>query len=207
MPGHEQHEGTGFRHECREGYVYPVVILVVISVVTTALLAITNFVSSPIIAANQEASANATRKELLTEADSFTLVEGDYLTSSDQSAKVTEVYEADNGVGMVLTVVTKSFGGDLTMMVGMDAEGAITGVEVTDSSDTPGVGSKDTQPEYLAQYDGLTTLTSENVKKETSVTSDGTAFEYITGASVSGTAIHKGVYLALDQFNALGGVR
>lgn len=188
-------------------YVYPVVILVVISVVTTALLAITNFVSSPIIAANQAASANATRKELLAEADSFSLVEGDYLTSSDQSAKVTEVYEADNGVGMVLTVVTKSFGGDLTMMVGMDAEGAVTGVKVTDSSDTPGVGSKDTQPDYLAQYDGLTTLTSENVKKETSVTSDGTAFEYITGASVSGTAIHKGVYLALDQFNALGGVR
>ncbi len=188
-------------------YVYPVVILVVISVVTTALLAITNFVSSPIIAANQTASANATRKELLAEADSFSLVEGDYLTSSDQSAKVTEVYEADNGVGMVLTVVTKSFGGDLTMMVGMDADGAVTGVKVTDSSDTPGVGSKDTQPDYLAQYDGLTTLTSENVKKETSVTSDGTAFEYITGASVSGTAIHKGVYLALDQFNALGGVR
>ncbi len=188
-------------------YVYPVVILVVISVVTTALLAITNFVSSPIIAANQAASANATRKELLAEADSFSLVEGDYLTSSDQSAKVTEVYEADNGVGMVLTVVTKSFGGDLTMMVGMDADGAVTGVKVTDSSDTPGVGSKDTQPDYLAQYDGLTTLTSENVKKETSVTSDGTAFEYITGASVSGTAIHKGVYLALDQFNALGGVR
>ncbi len=188
-------------------YVYPVVILVVISVVTTALLAITNFVSSPIIAANQAASANATRKELLAEADSFSLVEGDYLTSSDQAAKVTEVYEADNGVGMVLTVVTKSFGGDLTMMVGMDADGAVTGVKVTDSSDTPGVGSKDTQPDYLAQYDGLTTLTSENVKKETSVTSDGTAFEYITGASVSGTAIHKGVYLALDQFNALGGVR
>ncbi len=188
-------------------YVYPVVILVVISVVTTALLAITNFVSSPIIAANQAASADATRKELLAEADSFSLVEGDYLTSSDQSAKVTEIYEADNGVGMVLTVVTKSFGGDLTMMVGMDAEGAVTGVKVTDNSDTPGVGSKDMQPDYLAQYDGLTTLTSENVKKETSVTSDGTAFEYITGASVSGTAIHKGVYLALDQFNALGGVR
>lgn len=188
-------------------YVYPVVILVVISVVTTALLAITNFVSSPIIAANQAASADATRKELLAEADSFSLVEGDYLTSSDRSAKVTEIYEADNGVGMVLTVVTKSFGGDLTMMVGMDAEGAVTGVKVTDNSDTPGVGSKDMQPDYLAQYDGLTTLTSENVKKETSVTSDGTAFEYITGASVSGTAIHKGVYLALDQFNALGGVR
>ncbi len=188
-------------------YVYPVVILVVISVVTTALLAITNFISSPIIAANQEASANATRKELLADADSFTLVEGDYLISSDQSAEVSAVYEADNGVGMVITIVSKSFGGDLTMMVGLDAEGAITGVKVTDNSDTPGVGSKDMQPDYLAQYDGLTELTSENVKKETSVTSDGSAFEYITGASVSGSAIHKGVYLALDQFKALGGAQ
>ena len=188
-------------------YVYPVVILVVISVVTTALLAITNFISSPIIAANQEASANATRKELLADADSFTLVEGDYLISSDQSAEVSAVYEADNSVGMVITIVSKSFGGDLTMMVGLDAEGAITGVKVTDNSDTPGVGSKDMQPDYLAQYDGLTELTSENVKKETSVTSDGSAFEYITGASVSGSAIHKGVYLALDQFKALGGAQ
>ncbi len=188
-------------------YIYPVVILVVISVVTTALLAITNFVSAPIIVANQQASADATRKELLTDADSFTLVEGDYLTSEDQSVKISEVYQADNGAGMVITAVTKSFGGDLTMMVGLDAQGAVTGVDVTDHSDTPGVGSKDMQPEYLAQYKGLTTLTSEDVKKETSVTSDGAAFEYITGASVSGTAIHKGVYLALDQFNALGGAQ
>ena len=188
-------------------YVYPVVILVVISVITTALLAITNYVSSPIIARNQEASATATRKELLPDADSFTAAEGEYLASDDQSVKVSEVYAADNGAGYVITVVTKSFGGDLTMMVGLDPQGTITGVEVTDNSDTPGVGSKDMQPEYLAQYDGLSELTSENVKKETSVTSDGTAFEYITGASVSGTAIHKGVYLALEQFEALGGAQ
>ncbi len=188
-------------------YVYPVVILVVISVITTALLAITNYISSSIIAANQEASATATRQELLPKADSFTAAEGEYLASDDQSAEVSEVYAADNGAGYVITVVTKSFGGDLTMMVGLDADGTITGVEVTDHSDTPGVGSKDMQPEYLAQYDGLSELTSDDVKKETSVTSDGNAFEYITGASVSGSAIHKGVYLALEQFEALGGAK
>ena len=104
-----------------------------------------------------------------------------------------------------MTAQTKSFGGTLTMMVGLDADGAITGVEVTDSSDTPGVGSKDTQPDYLAQYDGLTALTAQDVKKETVTTQDGSAFEYITGASVSGTAIHKGVYVALEQYKMLGG--
>ncbi len=188
-------------------YIYPVVILVVICVVTTALLAITNFISAPIIEKNQEASATAARKELLTDADSFTSVDTDLQTSEDQSAKVTEVYQADNGSGYVITVVTKSFGGDLTMMVGLSSDGTITGVKVTDSSDTPGVGSKDAQPEYLAQYDGLSQLTSEDVKKETSETSDGAAFQYITGASVSGSAIHKGVYLALEQYKALGGAQ
>lgn len=188
-------------------YVYPVVILVIICVVTTALLAITNFVSAPIIEKNQEASATATRKELLTDADSFTSVDTDLQTSEDQSAKVTEVYQADNGSGYVITVVTKSFGGDLTMMVGLSSDGSITGVKVTDSSDTPGVGSKDAQPDYLAQYDGLSQLTSEDVKKENSTTSDGAVFQYITGASVSGSAIHKGVYLALEQYKALGGAQ
>ncbi len=186
-------------------YVYPVVILVVISVITTALLAITNFVSAPIITKNQEASATATRRELLPDADSFTAVGTEYAVSDDQSAEVTEVYKADNGAGYVMTAQTKSFGGTLTMMVGLDSDGAITGVEVTDSSDTPGVGSKDTQPDYLAQYDGLTELTAQDVKKETVTTQDGTAFEYITGASVSGTAIHKGVYVALEQYKMLGG--
>ena len=188
-------------------YVYPVVILVVICVVTTALLAITNFISAPIIVKNQEAAATAARKELLTDADSFTAMDTELQVSEDQSAKVTEVYQADNGAGYVITVVTKSFGGDLTMMVGLTSDGLITGVKVTDSADTPGVGSKDAQPEYLAQYDGLTELTAQDVKKETSVTSGGAAFQYITGASVSGTAIHKGVYLALDQYKALGGAQ
>lgn len=205
MSGNRSAEKENFGRE----YVYPVVILVVISVITTALLAVTNYISSPIIAANSAASATATRKELLTEADAFTSLEGacEYAVSDDQSAKVTEVYQADNGAGYVITVETKSFGGTLTMMVGLDAEGAITGVEVTDSSDTPGVGSKDAQPDYLAQYDGLTALNAQDVKKETVTTSDGSAFEYITGASVSGTAIHKGVYLALEQYKVLGGAQ
>lgn len=185
-------------------YIYPVVILVAIAVVTTALLAVTNFISAPVIVRNQEATANAVRQELLPDADSFTQVETDLLTNDDSSAHVDSVYQADNGSGYVITIVTKSFGGDLTMMVGLNSDGTISGVQVTNSSDTPGVGSKDAQPEYLAQYDGLSSLTSEDVKSESSTTSSGATFQYISGASVSGSAIHKGVYLALEQFAQLG---
>ena len=99
-----------------------------------------------------------------------------------------------------MTCMTKSFGGDLTMMVGLDAAGAVTGVKVTDHADTPGVGTKDQDPEYLAQYISKTALSGEDVKKEA-------GFNFITGASVSGTAIHKGVYAALAQYAELGGAK
>ena len=115
-------------------------------------------------------------------------------------ASVTEVYKANNDTGYVMTCMTKSFGGDLTMMVGLDAAGAVTGVKVTDHADTPGVGTKDQDPEYLAQYISKTALSGEDVKKEAD-------FNFITGASVSGTAIHKGVYAALAQYAELGGAK
>ena len=53
-------------------YIYPVVILTVIALVTTLLLAITNNVTTGVIAAKALAAANATRQELLPDADSFT---------------------------------------------------------------------------------------------------------------------------------------
>ncbi|MBQ3392003.1 MAG: FMN-binding protein [Lachnospiraceae bacterium] len=181
-------------------YGMPVVVLVAICFVTTLLLALTNSVSDPIIIRNQAITATENRKELLPEADDFTQVEDvEYATSTDGKAVVSEVYKANNDAGYVMTVVTKSFGGDLTMMVGLDASGAITGVKVTDHADTPGVGTKDQDPEYLAQYVSMTALNAEDVKKE------GGSFNFITGASVSGTAIHKGVYAALAQFAQLGG--
>lgn len=182
-------------------YIYPVIILTLIALIATALLAVTNNITKPLIDQRAIEEANAARKAVLPDGDSFTQAQADTLcTSTDGSARVTEVYTADNGSGTVFTVVTKSFGGDLTMMVGVDSTGAVTGVKVTAHADTPGVGTKDQDPDYLAQYQGRTALTSEDVKSE-----DG--FSYISGASVSGTAIHKGVYAALAQFAQTGGAQ
>lgn len=187
------------KNENFKEYGMPVVVLVAICFVTSLLLALTNSVSAPIIVRNQTAAANENRLVLLPEADDFTeITDIEYASSTDGKATVSEVYKANNGAGYVMTVKTTSFGGELTMMVGLDANGAITGVKVTDHADTPGVGTKDQDPEYLAQYIDRTELTAEDVKKEAD-------FKYLTGASVSGTAIHKGVYAALAQFAQLGG--
>ena len=182
-------------------YIAPVIVLVCICLVVTAALAATYGVTQPIIDKNTKASADAARQELLPDADSFTAVDSSELVVLEEGKVfATECYVADNGSGMVVTVQSRSFGGLLTEMIGIDKDGAITGVQVTAHDDTPGLGTKAQTPEHLGQYVGLTELQSTSAKDDSSV-------NYITGATISSNAVHYGVYCALEQYKALGGVQ
>ena len=176
----------------------PVVVLVAICLVVTGLLAFVNSITAPIIEANAIREANAARTELLPEADTFTAFEGDLAVLEEGKVFVVDCYTADNGAGMVVTVKTKSFGGLLTEMIGLDADGNITGVKVTAHGDTPGLGTKAHDPAYLEQYKGLAEYTDYSAKADAGVT-------HVTGATVSSDAVHYGVCAALEQYNLVGG--
>jgi len=190
----------------------PVIVLSCICLVVSLALAFTYKIANPVILANQNAAAVAARKELLPEADDFTQDEAvtaeTGAKSADGKAVVTEAFAANNGAGYVMTVETTSFGGALTMMVGINAEGAVTGVQINEHADTPGVGTKNFEPDYLAQYSGLSALTSgADVKKESAELASGGSFAFISGASVTGQAVHAGVDAALSQYAAMGGAQ
>ena len=196
-------------NKSKESFAAPVVVLSAICLVVSLALAFTYKIANPIIIRNNEAVAVAARQQILPAADAFTMVEDiEPASSTDGKAAVKEVYAADNGTGYVMTVETTSFGGALTMMVGVDENGALTGVKVTEHADTPGVGTKNMDNAYLGQYNGLTALTSpDNIKKETADLASGGTFAFISGASVSGQAIHSGVEAALSQYAAMGGAQ
>lgn len=182
-------------------YIAPVVVLVVICLVVTGLLAIVFGKTDPVIKENSKKTADATRGELLPKAEKqFEIYDGKLVSFDKDGVKVTECYTAKNKSGMVCTVDSKSFGGTLTMMVGMNNKGELTGVKVTAHSDTPGLGTKNFEADYLKQYKGLNKLNATGVK-------DDGQIEYKTGASVSGSAVHYGVYAALEQFKSMGGVK
>ena len=182
-------------------YINPILVLVLICLVTTFLLAFTYGITAPIIAENTAKAASEARMELLPDADNFTDTGAELYVLEDKKVYATEVYSADNGAGMVVTVVTNSYGGALTAMVGIDKDGAVTGVKVTDHGDTPGVGTKAHAEGHLKQYVGKTELGSEVIKAHADDIVE------VTGASVSSGAIHKAVYCALEQYKAMGGVK
>ena len=179
-------------------YIAPIVVLVGICLVISAALAATYGVANPIIEKNAKENADKAMKSLLAEADGFSEYTGDLWASEDGKVQVTAVNTADNGVGIVVTVVTTSFGGKLTEMVGIDSNGAITGVQITKHADTPGVGTKAMTEDHLAQYKGVSELTNPAAKKEP-------AIDHVSGASVSSNGIHYGIYGALQQFAEMGG--
>lgn len=179
-------------------YIAPVVVLVAICLVVTFALAFVNSITAPIIEENAIATANAARAELLPAADTFTAYEEEMVEMDPGKVFVEEVYTADNGSGVVVTVKTKSFGGLLTEMVGIDANGAVTGVKVTAHGDTPGLGTKAHDPAYLEQYKGMTEYADTTAKGDPNVT-------HVSGATISSNAVHYGVCAALEQFKAMGG--
>lgn len=185
-------------------YIAPILVLVGICLVISFALAETNSVTAPVIEANDKAAADLARTELLPEGDAFTQADVELVKSDDGKVEVFDVYVADNKAGMVVTVGTKSFGGVLTEMIGIDKDGKVTGVKVTKHSDTAGLGTKAHDPEFVKQYIGLDTLNTTSAKEESKT---GNGVTYITGASISSNAVHYGVYEALEQFKAMGGVK
>lgn len=181
-------------------FIKPVLVLVIICFVVTFALAAAYGVTSPIIEANTKAAADATRTELLPKADGFEEYTGDLAVLEEKKVYVKDCYTSTNDEGMVVTAITNSYGGALTAMIGIDKDGAITNVVVTEAADTPGVGTKAQDAGHLSQYSGLNALTSTDVKADTDV-------KPVTGASVSSGAIHKAVYVALEQYKSMGGAK
>ncbi len=179
-------------------FIKPILVLVIICFVVTFALAYTYGITNPIIIRNTKAEADKTRTELLADADGFEQYTGDLAVLEEAKVYVEEAYSATNGAGAVITVKSNSYGGLLTAMIGIDKDGAVTGVKVTEHADTAGVGTKAQEASHLKQYVGLDALSSTEIKKDADV-------DAVSGASVSSGAVHKAVYCALEQYKEMGG--
>ena len=102
---------------------------------------------------------------------------------------ITAGYNSSNElVGYCVEVQAQGFGGILTMQVGVDLNGQVTGVAVTDHKETQSVGTKAMTPEALSRYIG---------KSGTIRTSGNNSVDAVSGATATSKAITDGVNRAL----------
>ena len=130
----------------------PVVVLVVICLVASALLGFTNSMTDPVIKENERIAAEASMRAALPAASSF---EAQPVSDELAAMGVTGVFVGNDNTGYVVTASNKGYGGDVIVTVGFDAAGTILNVDANVSTETVGVGSKVGERAILDKFTGL----------------------------------------------------
>ncbi len=162
-------------------------ILMIICAVVSAVLGAVNMITAPVIADIAAAKTAAAYNEVLPSTGEYTPV--DY-----SDANVTAVAKCAEG-----TVVEVSISGSQSMLalaIGVDNDGAITGVSVIDHGETPGLGAKSTEAEWRAQFVGQTSGLALDKK--------GGEVAALTGATITSQAIVDACQIAIDVAASVG---
>lgn len=179
--------------------VIPALSLFIICIVVTALLGLTNAVTAPKIEELAVETQEAAKKEVLADAASF----GD--AEQTQLSGTTYTYynglAADGSVmGYVVETVSKGYGGDISLMVGVGVDGTVQGVSILSINETAGLGMNAENPEFLEQFLGK----SGTIGVQKNGSSD-TEIQALTGATITSEAMADGVNQALLVCEQLGG--
>jgi len=174
----------------------PAIALLVICLVATTLLAGTNMVTAEKIAQNAVEKENASRMVVLPSAGDFSEV-----TTLDSGITYCEGLTDDGEViGYVFTSGAKGYGGTVGVMVGVDKDGVITGIEILSHAETPGLGANATGEAFKSRFSGksgeLTVDKNSN---------DGQNIQAITAATITSKAVVSAVNAALTEFEAIKG--
>ena len=169
-----------------------VVVLFLICLVTALLLGLTNEVTAPFIQENNWKTTQEAMNAVLP-ADEYADVTSQY-TGGD--ATVEAVYQAGDAGYVVQVSPPTSFSGNLTIMVGVDSGYACTGISITSTGETSGLGSNASKPDFQAQFVGKT--------GEVKVTKDGGDIDALTGATITSRGVCEAVTSAIAAAASMG---
>lgn len=179
--------------------IVPAVSLFLICVVVTALLALTNAVTAPKIDALAVETQEASKKQVLSSADSFS--EEKQVEKDGVSYTYYDGLASDGSVvGYVFVTSAKGYGGDISVMVGVLGDGTVAGVNILSINETAGLGMNAKNQSFLDQFLGK----SGEIGVAKNNPSD-TEIQALTGATITSSAMATAVNTALSLYAEIGG--
>lgn len=168
---------------------HPTAVLFLICLSVTFCLAGTHLLTRGRIAEAEQRSEAASQKIVLPQAQSF----------EDAPDHSYAIGKSGNGVvGYVFITKAKSYGGDLSVMTGIDREGKVTGTVLLSSSDTPGLGLNAQKESFRSQY--LQSAPQNGFTVVKSKTGADGEIEAISGATITSRAFTSCVNQAVEVF-------
>ena len=170
-------------------------------ILAAAVLFAVSFALKGTAAANAEKAHLELMQTILPGAENFTLE-----PYSGEDANIRSVHKSD--VGFVVETVTYGYAGEITVLIGVNNDGCVTGLVVSDAHETFGLGGKAlTDHEFLKQFlnktgsfevetqgaDAFSGATGEAAPAE----GEAAPVDAITGATVTSKAVVRCVNSAV----------
>lgn len=188
-----------------------VLVLTIITVVAGFLLGYVYDITKGPIKASEERNLQIALKEVFPEANDFEKVDEANVNQGNEVLKnesfeqetINNSFYAKDGsgkiIGKVIDLTTSNgYGGDINIILGIQSDGTINGMEVLSLSETPGLGMRADDPEFEDQFDG------KNVASIV-YTKNGATNDYeidaLSGATITTNAVTNAVNAGLKYFH------
>ncbi len=184
--------------------------LALIAALCTALVAVTYQVTRERIAANEQAWLEQSLQPALSGlffdsgvSESVLTIPAPHELPGSEDAVIYRVYSGDSPVAALFVVSARDgYAGAIRLLVGIDINGAITGVHVLAHRETPGLGDRieTGKSDWVKQFNGRSL--GDPVADGWKIKRDGGELDQLTGASVTPRAIIKALKETLLYFDA-----
>ena len=182
-----------------------VVVLTLVCLISALALALVNNLTKDRIAEQKRLAKLRAVEEVLPRDSSQDVLSVPEWKEKDGTAKEIYLGKKDGGiVGVAFTAVGEGYGGFITVMMGVSPDGKVTGIEIIEHLETPGLGANIESPKlFKDQFRGknppegkLTVVKSGMAKKE----NKDWEIEALTGATVSPRGVVQAVNGGLAMF-------
>lgn len=184
------------------------IILAGLAAICTALVAMTHSSTAPRIAANEQAYLEARLKPVLGAvkfdgklSESTIRIPPPHGLPGNAPVTVYRVFGGGAPVAALFDVTAPDgFSGPIRLLVGVDAEGVLTGVRVLGHRETPGLGDliEESKSDWILQFAGKSLGTPPT--SSWAIKRDGGSFDQFTGASITPRSVVKAIRETLLYF-------
>lgn len=173
----------------RSGSIYPIVFLTLVVLLSVVALTLVNAATHEKILAAQQVEIQEMLSMLFPNLETFRFDDGSgHYTILDGNAVI--------GRAMMLQAV--GYGGTITILAGMEPDGNLRGIRIISQQETPGLGARIVESEFLDQFVGLSV-------SDLDLSRNGGAIDAITGATISSRAVVQGIREAIGNSFGDGG--
>ena len=173
-------------------------VLFAVTAITALVLGLVNGVTKDRIAALAVEKTKTAYANVL-KADSYAKIDDAY-TNDGTITKLSAAKDASGtAVGYVAETTFSGAQGNITLVVGLNADKACTGIYVTKSSETSGLGAKASETSPGAWRDNLV-----GAADGVALAKDGGTVEAISGATITSRACTKEVQTVITAVSSLG---